>query len=105
MLTSDASEQRFSVAPQAAFSARDLVVEVAANGSWRPVVRGVSLDLGKGEVTALVGETGSGKTMSALALIGLLPPGARRSAGRIYLGGEEVSSPPRKPVRAAGGSP
>jgi peptide/nickel transport system ATP-binding protein len=92
MLTSDAPVQRSSAAP-AALSARDLVVEIAANGSWRPVVRGVSLDLGKGQVTAIVGETGSGKTMSALALIGLLPPGVRRTSGRIFLGGEEVSSP------------
>jgi peptide/nickel transport system ATP-binding protein len=81
------------VAAPAALSARDLVVEIAANGEWRPVVRGISLDLAKGQVTALVGETGSGKTMSALALIDLLPPGARRTSGRIFLGGEEVSSP------------
>jgi peptide/nickel transport system ATP-binding protein len=69
------------------------VVEVAANGTWRPIVRGVSLDLEKGEVTALVGETGSGKTMSALALIGLLPATARRTSGAIFLGDEDVSSP------------
>jgi peptide/nickel transport system ATP-binding protein len=75
-----------------ALSARDLVVEIASNGGWRPVVRGVSLDLPKGQVTALVGETGSGKTMSALAVIGLLPPGARRTSGRIFLGHEDVSS-------------
>jgi len=77
---------------KAALSARDLVVEIAANGAWRTVVRGVSLDLGKGQVTALVGETGSGKTMSALALIGLLPPGARRTSGAIFLGDEDASS-------------
>lgn len=75
-----------------ALSARDLIVEIAANETWRPVVRGVSLDLGKGQVTALVGETGSGKTMTALALMGLLPPGARRTAGAIRLGEEDVSS-------------
>jgi peptide/nickel transport system ATP-binding protein len=75
-----------------ALSARDLVVEIAANETWRRVVRGVSLDLGRGQVTALVGETGSGKTMTALALMGLLPPGARRTAGAIRLGDEDVSS-------------
>jgi peptide/nickel transport system ATP-binding protein len=81
-----------STTRQVAISARDLVVEIAANGTRRAVVRGVSLDLGRGEVTALVGETGSGKTMSALALMGLLPPGARRTSGAVFLGDEDVSS-------------
>jgi peptide/nickel transport system ATP-binding protein len=76
----------------AALSARDLVVEVVANGARRRVVRGVSLELERGQVTALVGETGSGKTMTGLALIGLLPPAARRTSGTILLGAEDVSS-------------
>jgi len=91
MATPDVPVRRSS-GRQAALRARDLIVEIAANGVWRPVVRGVSLDLGKGQVTALVGETGSGKTMSALALMGLLPPGARRISGAIFLGDEDVSS-------------
>src|SRR5262245_47876434 len=91
MLTSDVARLRAS-GPQAALSARDLVVEIVANETRRAVVRGVSLDLAQGEVTALVGETGSGKTMSALALIGLLPPGAQRTSGAIFLGDEDVSS-------------
>ena len=91
MLSSNAPLQRSSAAG-AALSARELVIEIATNGSWRPVVRGVSLDLGKGQVTALVGETGSGKTMTALALVGLLPPAARRTSGRVFLGHEEVST-------------
>jgi len=78
--------------PRAALSARDLVVQIGANGVMRPVVRGVSLDLARGQVTALVGETGSGKTMTALALMGLLPPAARRAGGAIYLGDDDVSS-------------
>jgi peptide/nickel transport system ATP-binding protein len=92
MLTSDAAPLQHSPSIEVALSARDLVVEIGTNGAGRPIVRGVSLDLPKGLVTALVGETGSGKTMTALALIGLLPPAARRTAGRILLDGEDVSS-------------
>jgi oligopeptide/dipeptide ABC transporter ATP-binding protein len=49
----------------------------------RPV-NGVSLGIGAGESVGLVGESGSGKTMLSLALMGLLPPGARVD-GEIWL--------------------
>jgi peptide/nickel transport system ATP-binding protein len=93
MLTAAAPHQPSPAAPAAALSARELVVDVTANGAARSVVRGVSFDLAKGQITALVGETGSGKTMTALAVLGLLPPGVRRTAGRIFLAGQEISSP------------
>lgn len=53
------------------------------------LVRSVSFRLERGEVTALVGESGCGKTMMALALMGLLPPGAE-GAGRIRLLGKSM---------------
>lgn len=56
-----------------------------------PVVKGLSLRLAPGEVLALVGESGSGKTITCLALLGLLPPTARRS-GSIHLSGRFVSN-------------
>jgi peptide/nickel transport system ATP-binding protein len=49
----------------------------------RPV-NDVSLHIAAGESLGLVGESGSGKTMLALALMGLLPPGARVS-GEAWL--------------------
>jgi ABC-type dipeptide/oligopeptide/nickel transport system ATPase component/ABC-type dipeptide/oligopeptide/nickel transport system permease subunit len=47
------------------------------------VVHGVSLDVRKGEVHGLIGESGSGKTQTAFAVLGLLPRGGRVSGGRI----------------------
>ena len=49
------------------------------------VLRGVDLELAPGKVTGLVGETGSGKSMTALAALGLLPPNGRIVSGKIRL--------------------
>ena len=77
--------------PNTALTGEGIVVEFPTAAGWRAVVRGASLSLARGEITALVGETGSGKTMTALALIDLLPPTARRRAGRITLGHDDIS--------------
>lgn len=55
-------------------------------GAERPV-RDVSLVLERGRVLALVGTSGSGKTLSTLALLDLLPHGVRRLAGTVALDG------------------
>ncbi|HMB53457.1 MAG TPA: ATP-binding cassette domain-containing protein, partial [Thermoanaerobaculia bacterium] len=49
------------------------------------VVGGVSFSLGRGEMVGLVGESGCGKTMTALALMRLLPAAARRAGGAAHL--------------------
>jgi len=46
-------------------------------------VRGISLTVNKGETHCLVGESGCGKSVSALAIMGLLARGAVRSADRL----------------------
>ena len=52
-------------------------------------VDGVSFAIGAGEMVALVGESGCGKTTTALAIMGLLPPSAS-AAGRVLLEGKDV---------------
>jgi oligopeptide/dipeptide ABC transporter ATP-binding protein len=64
---------------------RGLSVELPTAAGWVRPVNEVSLHIGAGESLGLVGESGSGKTMMALALMGLLPPGARVS-GEAWLG-------------------
>jgi peptide/nickel transport system ATP-binding protein len=54
-----------------------------------PVLRDVSLACDRGEVLGVIGESGSGKSMTALAIMGLLPAGAR-ARGRVALGGEDL---------------
>jgi len=53
-------------------------------------VRGVSLSVNKGETHCLVGESGCGKSITALSVMGLLPKGAVREAQALRFGGEEI---------------
>jgi oligopeptide/dipeptide ABC transporter ATP-binding protein len=63
-----------------------LSVEIPTPAGWIRPVNDVSFALEAGESLGLVGESGSGKTMMALALMGLLPLGARAS-GEAWLSG------------------
>ena len=65
---------------------RDLTV---AFGRHAPVVRGVDLDVAPGQRLGIIGESGSGKTVTALAIMGLLPESARVT-GSIRLEGREL---------------
>jgi oligopeptide/dipeptide ABC transporter ATP-binding protein len=57
----------------------ELIVELPTPAGWVRPVNEVSLRIAEGEAVGLVGESGSGKTMMALAMMGLLPLGARVS--------------------------
>jgi peptide/nickel transport system ATP-binding protein len=64
---------------------RDLRVAYREAGRVVPIVDGVSFTLRRGEALGLAGESGCGKTTTALALLGLLPSGLRRTRGEITL--------------------
>ena len=64
-----------------------------------PVVDGVSFAMRKGEVLALVGESGCGKSLTALALLRLLPPAARLAGGRVLLDGTDLAALPDRAMR------
>lgn len=69
-------------------------------GRETAIVSHVSFAIARGEVLALIGESGSGKSTIALALLGYARPGCRITGGRIVIGGEEILSLP-PPARAA----
>jgi len=73
---------------EALLTAEDLTV--AFEGQPLPVLDGVRLTIAPGRWTGLVGESGSGKSMTALAVMGLLPPGARVLGGHVLMDGQDL---------------
>jgi peptide/nickel transport system ATP-binding protein len=67
-----------------------LKVDIATGGGTLHAVRGVSFDVARGETLCLVGESGCGKSMTALAIMDLLPRQARRTARRLRFGGRDL---------------
>ncbi len=77
-------------------SIQDLTVQLK-NGM--PLLRHVSLDVEPGEVRALVGESGAGKSMIGKAVLGILPKAARLTGGKILLDGEDLQTLSQKARR------
>ncbi len=85
-------------------SVEDLRVAFQNEEGLSPVLRGLSYRLQKGKVLAVVGESGCGKTVHALSLLKLLPPGAKITGGRVTFNGQNIFSLPPEPLRKLRGS-
>ena len=59
---------------------------------WVPAIHDVSLAVRRGEVVALVGESGMGKTLLVMAALGLLGPAARVTGGEVWMDGERFDT-------------
>ncbi|ACQ81690.1 oligopeptide/dipeptide ABC transporter, ATPase subunit [Beutenbergia cavernae DSM 12333] len=76
---------------------------VLSSGATRGVVLdSVSFSVGAGRTTGLIGESGSGKTMSAMAIVRLLPEGAETS-GRVIWGTQDLLEAPARRMREVRG--
>ena len=87
-------------APAPVLEVEGLSVAIGA----RRVVDATGFALAPGEVLALVGESGCGKSMTALALLGLLPAAARLEGGRIGFEGRDLARLPERELRALRGN-
>jgi len=79
-------------------------LEVTSAGARAKLLAGVDVQLRRGEILGMVGESGAGKSMTALAVTQMLPSGARRTAGRIRFDGTDLTAAdPRVLRRLRGG--
>ena len=70
---------------------KDLVIQYVSDGEVTEAVNGIDLELKEGQTLGLVGETGAGKTTTALSVLNLVPkPQGRVVSGEVFLDGENV---------------
>ena len=69
---------------------RDLKIEGRSDETWTQIVNGVDLDLNKGEVLGLIGESGAGKSTIGLASMGFTRDGCRISGGTVEFDGIDL---------------
>src|SRR5436305_3109288 len=72
-------------------------------GASPPAVCGLDLTVRRGHTVAVVGESGSGKSTTAAAILGLLPPGGRITAGRIVFDGRDITNADHRLLRSIRG--
>ena len=82
---------------------RDLSITFRQDGRQVRAVRGISLDMAKGETLALVGERGSGKSLTALATVRLVPDTAEVT-GQVLFKGQDTLSMPQKALQGLRGN-
>ncbi len=88
----------------AVLEVRELRTVLSLRGGPVEVVRGISCAVREGEAVALVGESGCGKTMTALSILRLVPdPPARIVGGEILLGGRNLLELSARAMRAVRG--
>ncbi|MGC2082738.1 MAG: ABC transporter ATP-binding protein [Bradyrhizobium sp.] len=80
-------------------SVRNLQVEFATRRGTLRAIDGVSFDIAKGEVLGVVGESGAGKSVTGLAVIGLIDRPGRISGGEILLSGRRIDNLPPEEMR------
>ncbi|EGJ10708.1 ATPase component ABC-type dipeptide/oligopeptide/nickel transport system [Rubrivivax benzoatilyticus JA2 = ATCC BAA-35] len=82
---------------------QDLEVVLDADAGLVKAIDGLKLAIERGETFALVGESGCGKSMTALALMRLLPENGRVTGGQVHIGGVDVLDLPEAGMRAVRG--
>ncbi|TWP37651.1 ABC transporter ATP-binding protein [Leekyejoonella antrihumi] len=90
--------------PEMVLEVEDLYTEIYLRRRVVHAVDGVSLSIRAGETLGIVGESGCGKSMTAMSIMQLLPPGGHITGGSVRLGGVDLLSLPESEMRKRRGS-
>lgn len=101
-LTNSAIESELPDAP--VLVVQDLSVGFGSRGDEVVAVDSVSFEVGRGEAVALVGESGCGKSVTALSILNLISPPGRILGGQILHHGTDLLSLPEREVRKRRGN-
>ncbi|WP_060888007.1 dipeptide/oligopeptide/nickel ABC transporter permease/ATP-binding protein [Streptomyces caniscabiei] len=85
-------------------SVRDLTVAYATPTGLIRAVDGVTFDIARGETVGVVGESGCGKTTTALAVVALLGGGGRIESGHVFFDGRDLAALSESELQAVRGS-
>lgn len=78
---------------------KNLTIQLLKQGIYYPIVEDLSFDVAKGETLAIIGESGSGKSVTALALMHLLPRAQFTVSGEILFHGQDISQPSKNFIK------
>ena len=70
---------------------RNLEIDGESDEVWHEIIKGLDLDLDRGEVLGLIGESGAGKSTLGLAAMNFVRPGCRIRGGTIHFDGQELT--------------
>lgn len=83
---------------------RGIRIEGFSDNRWHQIVKGIDLQLSRGEVVGLIGESGAGKSSLGLAAMGYAKPGCRICSGEVIFQGENLLSASERRLRELRGT-
>ncbi|MBT0569761.1 ABC transporter ATP-binding protein [Curvibacter sp. CHRR-16] len=89
-MSSATNPKSSSSAQEAVLSVRNLAIQLPSGADRTHAVSGISFDVHAGKIVCLLGESGSGKSVIASTVMGLMPEGLRADAGQVLLMGNDV---------------